>query len=467
MCLFASSKQQMKKKELLKLVDHLMSDNQQMQETIAILNETNRQLRLTIAELLAKLEQHGPSKHSGNSSLPPSSDIVPRTKSLRKASGKKNGGQRGHEGSTLKLSANPDFTKDIIPEACVICGADLSEKQGALAAYRQVIDIPPVRPVITQYNVFQKVCNCGVCTQSLFPEGVNAPVSYGQGVESLVVYLSVRQLVPYSRLVEILRDNYSLELSQGTIANILKRFTAKAGADHQQIKQNLLTSAVVGSDETGGKINGKKAWFHLWQNSLNTYIVCSDNRGSKTVDQEFPEGFPLATLVSDCWAAQLKTAADSHQICLAHLLRELNYFQEAFSSDWAKELSELFTGAIKLDNKGQLCDKQVVKLNRRLDKLLAKQLPDPPDKIAAFQKRLIKNREAVFRFLEHQDVPPTNNASERAIRNITVKRKISGQFKSDWGANAYAVIRSVIDTAIKRNLNVMEQITIIANLTFD
>lgn len=456
----------MKKKELSKLVAELRADNQQMRETMVVLNETIKQLQLTIAELLSRGDQQGPAKNSGNSSLPPSSDIVPRTKSLRKPSGKKNGGQPGHEGSTLKFSTSPDWMEDIVPEACVACGADLSARPGTLAACREVIDIPPVRSVITRYNVFQKVCTCGVCTQSLFPEGVNAPVSYGRGVESLVSYLSVRQLIPYGRLVEILRDNYGLDLSQGTIANILKRFTAKASTDHQQIKQNLLSSVVVGSDETGGKINGKKAWFHMWQDRLNTYIICSDNRGSKTIDREFPNGFPAATLVSDCWAAQLKTAALGHQICLAHLLRELNYFQEAFSSDWSKELSVLFTRAIELDNKGPLGEKQAQKLNRQLDKLLAQQLAGQPNKIRAFQRRLVKNREAVFRFLQHPDIPPTNNASERAIRNITVKRKISGQFKSQWGADTYAVIRSVIDTAIKRNLNVMEQINNIANLNF-
>jgi len=456
----------MKKKELSKLVAELRADNQQMRETMVVLNETIKQLQLTIAELLSRGDQQGPAKNSGNSSLPPSSDIVPRTKSLRKPSGKKNGGQPGHEGSTLKFSTSPDLMEDIVPEACVACGADLSARPGTLAACREVIDIPPVRSVITRYNVFQKVCTCGVCTQSLFPEGVNAPVSYGQRVESLVAYLSVRQLIPYGRLVEILRDNYGLDLSQGTIANILKRFTAKASTGHQQIKQNLLASVVVGSDETGGKIDGKKAWFHMWQDRLNTYIICSDNRGSKTIDREFPNGFPAATLVSDCWAAQLKTAARGHQICLAHLLRELNYFQEAFSSDWSKELSVLFTRAIELDNKGPLGKKQAQKLNRQLDKLLAQQLAGQPDKIIAFQRRLVKNREAVFRFLQHPDIPPTNNASERAIRNITVKRKISGQFKSQWGADTYAVIRSVIDTAIKRNLNVMEQINNIANLNF-
>ena len=92
-----------------------------------------------------------------------------------------------------------------------------------------------------------------------------------------------------------------MEISQGTIANILKRFMCKATASHQQIKQELLAAEVVGADETGGKVDGKKAWFHVWQDNLNTYIICADNRGSKAIDTEFPEGFPLATIVSDCW----------------------------------------------------------------------------------------------------------------------------------------------------------------------
>lgn len=282
----------MKKKELSKLVGELRADNQQLREMMTVLNETNKQLQLTIAELLTSLEKQGPAKHSGNSSLPPSSDIVPRARSLRQAGGK-NGGQPGHEGTTLKFSAPPGFTQDIVPETCVACGADLSVGQSILAACRQVIDIPPVHPVVTQYNVFGKVCTCGVCTQSLFPEGVNAPVSYGPGVGSLVVYLSVRQLVPYGRLAEILRDNYNLELSQGTIANILRRFTARAADGHQKIRQDILAAVVVGADETGGKIDGEKAWFHMWQDKLNTYIICSDNRGAKPLIRSFPQGFLL------------------------------------------------------------------------------------------------------------------------------------------------------------------------------
>ncbi|MHB1177590.1 MAG: DUF6444 domain-containing protein [Daejeonella sp.] len=108
----------MKKKELLKLVSELRTDNQQMRETMSVLNETNKQLLLTIAELNARLAQQFPAKNSGNSSLPPSSDMVPRTRSLRKPGVKNKGGQTGHEGSTLKFSASVDLTKDIVPETC-------------------------------------------------------------------------------------------------------------------------------------------------------------------------------------------------------------------------------------------------------------------------------------------------------------------------------------------------------------
>jgi len=173
-----------------------------------------------------------------------------------------------------------------------------------------------------------------------------------------------------------------------------------------------------------------------------------------------PNGFAAATRVSDCWAAPLKTAARGPQIGLAHLLRELNYFPEAFSSQWSKELSALFSRAIEL---GGVSKKHAAKLNRRLDKRLIQPLPDAAAKITAFQKRLVKNRAAVFRFLQHPHIPPTNNASERAIRNIT---KISGQLKSQWGAHAYALIRSVSDTARKKNLKVRQQITNMAVLNF-
>lgn len=116
-----------------------------LRETMVVLNQTIRQLQLTIAELLSGGDQQGPAKNSGMS-LPPSSDIVPRTKSRRRPSGKKNGGPTGHEGWNLKFSTEPDFMEDIVPEACVACGADLSAQPGTLAACREVIEYSACAP---------------------------------------------------------------------------------------------------------------------------------------------------------------------------------------------------------------------------------------------------------------------------------------------------------------------------------
>ncbi|MCK4345552.1 MAG: transposase [Bacteroidales bacterium] len=87
--------------------------------------------------------------------------------------------------------------------------------------------------------------------------------------------------------------------------------------------------------------------------------------------------------------------------------------------------------------------------------------------LVTFQNRLIKYREFIFTFLYHPKVPPDNNASERAIRNIKVKQKVSGQFKSPNGAFGFAVLRSVTDTIIKSNQNVLNSLKIIANLYTD
>lgn len=182
----------------------------------------------------------------------------------------------------------------------------------------------------------------------MFPQSVRARIQYGPNIESTVAYLSTRQYMPYGRICEYLRDAYNRPISQGSVENVLERFSKKAGIAYQQIRENLSCSTVVGADETGAKVNGKKSWMHTWQDRENTLIAISNSRGSKAVNENFPDGFPLATLVSDAWAAQLKTVAKSHQLCTAHLLRELNHFMEHYNDGWSFEAKSIFTAAIKL-----------------------------------------------------------------------------------------------------------------------
>ena len=121
----------------------------------------------------------------------------------------------------------------------------------------------------------------------------------------------------------LFRSLYGIALSEGTISNLLSKVANCAKPMYEEIQFKLQESEVVGGDETGTKINGEKGWFHVWQNNTLTFIVAATTRGYQTTKTYFEEGFAKAVYVSDCWAAQLKTPAQKHQLCLAHLLMRI------------------------------------------------------------------------------------------------------------------------------------------------
>lgn len=431
---------------------------------VAILREEVASLKKENAEL-----RHG--KNSGNSHLPPSSDIRTQIKnmSLRKRSGNKPGGQDGHEGSTLKMIANPDQVIVHTTNECEECGRDLTFIQGELADRRQVVDIPPITPVYIEHQIVNKKCSCGHVNCGNFPVGINSNIQYGNNVATWISYLFARQYLPFKRTKELLYQFTGLQLSEGTINNIIQRFTCKAQPAYQAIKAEVENAETLGTDETGGKVNGKKYWFWTWQNKRNTFIIPSESRGFKTIQHTFEKGLPNAILQHDRWAAHFQCEAKNHQICMAHLQRELNFLDEIYQHKWVRSFKDLISDALQLKSKLSFKNnyqKSKVRdhLEHLLDKLLQQKLPDKLKKAKTLQKQLLKIREHLFVFLYHDNVPADNNGSEQAIRNIKVKQKVSGQFKSVEGAQAFAVIRSIIDTAIKQDLNVFYVLRNIANL---
>lgn len=450
----------------------------QDQKRIIELENENRQLRadldtLTtlVHKLLQELEQLKHPKDSRNSSVPPSKDENRpfKTKSLRSSDGKLPGGQTGHEGNTLKMTDTPDFIIEHKPTYCNQCGNDVSNNPSELAGCRQVVDIPPIIPQYTEHRVFKTTCRCGHQTQSSFPEGVNAQVSYGCAIEASIAYMHTRQYIPFERMSEYFRDVCNLPISQGAIYDILNRFANKAVPAYQLIAKEVESSRVVGSDETGAKVNGKNGWFWTWQTKLATFIAFSRNRGTATINENFVNGFENAVLVHDCWKSHFDTKAQSHQLCIAHLLRELNFFKERYLIKWATLFKELLLDALEL--KKQLAHEdyyypinQRTELLQRLWVLLQIPVDEKMKEVFAFQKRMNKYKDYIFTFLYYPDVPPDNNGSERAIRNVKVKQKVSGQFKTQRGAEIYAIIRSVTDTCIKNDQNVLLAFSTIAKL---
>lgn len=407
-------------------------------------------------------------KNSSNSHIPPSVDLgkPKRNQSLRENSGKKAGGQQGHEGSTLEFAAIPDEIITHIPDYCNRCGDDLALVQAIPLNKRQVIDIPIPTSICTEHQTFAKTCSCGHINKGEFPSNVTGKVQYGGHIEALTAYLNVRQYMPYNRIQEFYGQIMGLDMSQGGIAGLLQRFTAKALPMYREIKNRIEKASCLGTDETGAKINGKKHWFWTWQNEALTFILQSPSRGYKTIQETFPNGLPHAVLVHDRWAAHFGCDAYDHQVCLAHLFRDLNYIQEVHQSNWAQSLKTVFKEAMVLNNRSDYDSLSASpprdQLEWTLQNLLQVQLPDQDKLALSLQKKLRSISPHILCFLRYNKVPPDNNGSERAIRNIKVKQKISGGFRSIEGADGFAVLRSVIDTTIKSGRDVYYALSLIA-----
>jgi len=440
----------------------LIAENKQLREIII-------KLEKRIAYLEEELRKAKTNKNSSNSSLPPSTDISSpkRNQSLREPSSKKSGGQLGHKGTTLQMRDNPDEIIELNPNYCSKCGCNLEHEEFHFESKRQEFDIPPIAVIVKEYRRNSKKCpSCGHNQESEYPKNINNHVQYGQNVESLVSYLSVYQYLPFQRLKECMQHFFQLDFSEGTIDNILNRMSLKAQPVYDKIRGRILQSKQVGSDETSAKVNSKKHWIWAWQTASLTFLTASESRGSQTIENIFPAGLPNGVLNSDRWAAQLKTVSAGHQLCIAHLLRDLKYLEQLEKNDWTKRLKELLKRSLNLKEQQSEYirgDTVPLELEQELDILLEESIPkDINSKTLALQKSLIKHRNSIFTFLYNEDTPPDNNASERAIRNVKVKQKISGQFKK--GQQKFCILRSVIDTCKKRNVDVMNTLSAIAQL---
>jgi transposase len=460
---------------LLAQVAFLEEENAFLKKRNAFLEDENSLLKSKLVEFEKKLSVYLIRKDSSNSSLPPSKDLIPvkRTSSLRVKSGLKPGGQPGHDGSFLEISATPDQTVIHIPNHCTNCNNDLSSVSSEFINKRQVIDIPLVKPFVTEHHIHGKVCSCGHYVRGEYPVEAHSPVCYGSNIQSLTVYLHSRQYIPYARMQEFFGDIFSLPISSGSLASMVESFACKSKIIYEEIRRRVSVSPVVGADETGCRVNGKNKWAWVFQTPDATYIHAGDSRGKKAIDDVFPDGFPKSVLVHDCWRSYFNVQTKEHQICTSHLLRELKYFDKIYThQQWSFDFTSMLHRALELKRELEVrgvgyiynCDfvEERLLLEKDLDALLSMDVNAEHKKMLAFKERIVNYRDHLFTFLYNCKTPPDNNASERAIRTYKVKQKVSGQFRAESGAKSFAMIRSVIDTTIKNAQNVWQALKLIA-----
>ncbi len=441
-------------------IDSQHADICQLNRNIDRLNADLRERDKEIQDLKDRLAKYeAPDKDSGNSSTPPSkesmkAEAIRRTKTLRKPTGRKPGGQQGHEGSTLKMTQAPDETEDVAANYCTKCGASLEDCERILDYVTQVVSIPDMKPVVKEIRHYITVCKqCGERIQSHAPRkrGSNAVV-YDATVKSLVVYLSVVMFLPYGRIENFFTEVFGLEISQGSFVNWVNEAKKNAAPAIEKIKECIMKSAVVGFDESGLYCNKKLDWTWIAQTVYFTLLFHGNGRSHKELESRFGNSLERMVTVTDRHSAYFTLNFLNHQVCVAHLLRELQYLNELDTEQqWSRNVESLLQQAVhkRNENPQAVIDKQP--WLTKLDRLLTENLEHMAEQFGKLKNGLIRCRDYIFNFLENPAIPPDNNASERGIRKVKIKMKNSGTFRSDKGADAFLDLLSIVETTKKHN----------------
>ena len=418
-------------------VDELLSANMKAMEKSTELLEK-------IAELTAqnKSLREKQSLDSSNSSKPPSSDglaknPVNKDRSLRGKSGKKQGGQPGHKGSTYMATREPDNNEPHMPKRCSNCpNYDKCLASAKIGETRTVVEIQ-IKTIHTAHHAMV-VTECPLCHKKLkgeFPADIKAPLQYGNNLCALVASLSTLGAVSMKRIQEILGNVLSIPLSTGTISSIVSKAAGKVGSALNVIREKLLGSDVTHSDETGFRVDGKTRWAHVLCTDDYTYLRLSNFRGHKGMDEIGLLPMYKGINVHDCWASYWKYDEIIHAICNAHILRELNfvtdnYPDQTWNGKFRTLLLEMKSEKEKAiaEGKQELSEELKKRFLTEYDEIIRlgyEENPLPADdptqprkrgrkskgKVRSLIERLATNKEAVCLFAMDFRVPFDNNSA--------------------------------------------------------
>jgi transposase len=435
-----------------------------------------------IAELRARLDQN-----SGNSSKPPSSDgydkppAEKKNRSLRRRSGRKPGGQPGHQGHHLERREDPDRTILHPVEACECCGRDLREARIVESQSRQVFDLPEMPTLeCVEHWIHKRACECGHLTSSSFPVGVTALVCYGPRIRALGIYLVSYQHLPYERAAEILSDWAGVSISVATLQTFVTQGAEDLAEFLEEIRSQLASAEVAHFDETGGRIDGRLGWIHSASTQTLTLLSVHRKRGVEAMVDVGVLPVFRGVAVHDGWAPYRNFEGALHALCGAHHLRELIAAEEQGQA-WA-----LGMGCLLLDTKHAVAQaraadrkrlsaealaelhasyREIIKLGYEENRRLAGHSDGRQPKRTKAQNLLIRldqREREVLRFAHDFRVPFDNNLSERDLRMVKLQQKISGCWRTTHGAERFLAIRSYLSTARKQGERPIEVLTRLA-----
>jgi transposase len=441
-------------------------------------------LQQTVAEQAAVIQslRDQLAKNSRNSGKPPGSDGLkkPRTRSLRKKNGRHSGGQKGHQGHTLKRVEQPDHIRVHKVAACPHCATDLRSVEAYKQERRQVFDIPPVQVEVTEHQAEVKVCpTCGEQVKGEFPAEVTQAVQYGPHLQAQASYLNTYQLIPWARTCELLGDFYGHRPAQAIVLTSNTTMVEGIAPSVDTIKQQLIAAEVAHFDESGLRVEGQLNWLHVASTDHLTSYDVHPKRGRDGMQAAgiLPEFKGRA--VHDHWQSYFTFEKCQHALCNAHHLRELQFVVDQYQQAWAQEMRHLLLDIkaeveAALPEQMSLSPERLAHFEQHYDQLIARGLAanpppaDPPPKKRGRKKqsppknlldRLQQRKLQVLAFMYDFRVPFDNNLAERDVRMVKVKQKVSGAFRTRAGAETFCAIRSYISTARKQEQNVISALS--------
>jgi transposase len=463
--------------ELAEQVAALQFFTEQLSAETEQLRTENESLRDLVARLKAEL-----GRHSENSSKPPSQDpMAPRQsraerRAAGRAAGRAQGKQPGAPGAHLARRV-PDEVVVHLPVCCRGCGADLAGAEVVGEIRRQVLEIPRIEVCATDHIAERRRCSCGHETTGVFPSEARAPVCWGPEVRAFAVYLMDRQHLPLERTAELLAELLGAKVSTGWLSSVQAEAADRLGPFITAVKISLAQAPVVHADETGTRVGTTKRWVHTLATNLLTLLVVHPRRGVEAMEDIGVLADYAGTIVHDGWASYDIFTGAGHAQCGAHLIRHLRAGGEtAEFSTWTAPMIEILLAA-KAANE-QAADIGLPRVRHRRANAITKRYQDTLDAaFAALPKgppprrrhtggwstqqreawnlatRLRAGAPEVLHLLRDSAVPFDNNAGERALRMVKLHDKISGSFRSDDGAQAFATIRSYLQTAALQGHN--------------
>jgi transposase len=424
------------------------------------------------AERIAELEDRL-RKTSRNSSRPPSGDGLakppPVSRSLRKKSGRKPGGQDGHPGQTLAQVARPGREERHEPGSCAGCGAALAGRPVTAVERRQVFDLPPVTVKVTEHQLIERECGCGHRTRGAAPAGADAPVQYGPRVAAVIIYLYAGQFLSRKRTAQALAELFGIPLSAGTVAALTARAAGKLDGFLDRVRESIAAGPVAGFDETGFRVAGRLHWVHCARTGQHTLLMVHERRGRQAMEAMGILPSFAGVAIHDAWAPYDTYSGPGHQLCCAHALRELQAVTDSAPDGrwcWAEQAAGALTGMQALASEAITRGQEtadpaaLAALTHRYRSAVLTGVRQTTARSGplmrkhhALARRLLARQDDYLRFTRDWRVPPDNNGSERDIRMIKLRQKVSGCLRTLAGARQFCAIRSYLSTAAKHGLH--------------